>query len=91
MPSDCFFLKLHLRTIDDLEGLLDRFTPFGRTTTSIIHSSPIDGRPLPIHRTHRKHAEAVMEFSDGVQRLVGRSARRRTRSEHSDGATWIDP
>jgi Lrp/AsnC family transcriptional regulator, leucine-responsive regulatory protein len=46
--EDCFFLKLHLRSIDDLEPLLDCFTPYGRTTTSIIHSSPVDRRPLPL-------------------------------------------
>ena len=46
--EDCFFLKLHLHAIDELEGILDRFTPFGRTTTSIIHSSPVDRRPLPL-------------------------------------------
>jgi Lrp/AsnC family leucine-responsive transcriptional regulator len=46
--EDCFFLKLHLRSIDDLEQVLDRFTPYGRTTTSIIHSSPVDRRPLPL-------------------------------------------
>ena len=46
--EDCFFLKLHLRSIDDLEDILDRFTPYGRTTTSIVHSSPVNGRALPI-------------------------------------------
>jgi Lrp/AsnC family leucine-responsive transcriptional regulator len=46
--EDCFFLKLHLRSIDDLEEILDRFTPYGRTTTSIIHSSPVDRRVLPL-------------------------------------------
>ena len=46
--EDCFFLKLHLRSIDELEPVLDRFTPYGRTTTSIIHSSPVDRRPLPL-------------------------------------------
>jgi Lrp/AsnC ligand binding domain len=46
--EDCFFLELHLRSIDDLEPLLDRFTPFGRTTTSLIHSSPVANRPLPL-------------------------------------------
>jgi Lrp/AsnC family leucine-responsive transcriptional regulator len=46
--EDCFFLKLHLRSIDELEDVLDRFTPFGRTTTSIIHSSPVPGRPPPL-------------------------------------------
>jgi Lrp/AsnC family leucine-responsive transcriptional regulator len=46
--EDCFFLKLHLRSMDDLEPLLDRFTPYGRTTTSLIHSSAVDNRPLPL-------------------------------------------
>jgi Lrp/AsnC family transcriptional regulator, leucine-responsive regulatory protein len=46
--EDCFFLKLHLRSMDELEEVLDRFTPYGRTTTSIIHSSPVDRRPLPL-------------------------------------------
>jgi Lrp/AsnC family leucine-responsive transcriptional regulator len=46
--EDCFFLKLHLHSINDLEPLLDRFTPYGRTTTSIIHSSPVDRRALPL-------------------------------------------
>jgi Lrp/AsnC family transcriptional regulator, leucine-responsive regulatory protein len=46
--EDCFFLKLHLRSIDDLEEILDRFTPFGQTTTSIIHSSPVARRALPL-------------------------------------------
>jgi Lrp/AsnC family leucine-responsive transcriptional regulator len=46
--EDCFFLKLNLRSIDELEEILDRFTPYGRTTTSIVHSSPVPGRPAPI-------------------------------------------
>jgi Lrp/AsnC family leucine-responsive transcriptional regulator len=46
--EDCYFMKLYLRSIDDLEGILDRFTPHGRTTTSIVHSAPIPPRPLPL-------------------------------------------
>jgi Lrp/AsnC family leucine-responsive transcriptional regulator len=46
--EDCFVLKLHLRTMNDLEPILDRFIVLGQTTTSIIHSSPIDERPLPL-------------------------------------------
>ena len=46
--EDCFVLKLHLRAMDDLEELLDRFIVFGQTTTSIVHSSPIAGRPLEL-------------------------------------------
>jgi Lrp/AsnC family leucine-responsive transcriptional regulator len=46
--EDCFFLKLHLRSIDDLEEILDRFVVYGQTTTSIIHSTPVANRPLPL-------------------------------------------
>lgn len=46
--EDCFLLKLHLRSIEDIEPVLDRFAPFGRTTTSLIHSSPIAARALPL-------------------------------------------
>jgi Lrp/AsnC family transcriptional regulator, leucine-responsive regulatory protein len=46
--EDCFFVRLHLRSIDDLEGILDRFLVLGQTTTSIIHSSPVAGRALPL-------------------------------------------
>ena len=46
--EDCFFLKLHLRSIDDLEEILDRFVVYGQTTTSIIRSSPVALRALPL-------------------------------------------
>src|SRR3984957_14831645 len=39
--EDCFFMKLYLRSIEDLEPILDRFTAHGRTTTSIVHSVPV--------------------------------------------------
>jgi Lrp/AsnC family leucine-responsive transcriptional regulator len=46
--EDCFFMKVYLRSIDDLEPILDLFTPHGKTTTSIVHSVPVAPRPLPI-------------------------------------------
>jgi Lrp/AsnC family transcriptional regulator, leucine-responsive regulatory protein len=46
--EDCYFVKLYLRSIDDLEPVLDLFTPHGRTTTSIVHSAPVPPRPLPV-------------------------------------------
>jgi Lrp/AsnC family leucine-responsive transcriptional regulator len=46
--EDCFFMKVWLRSIDDLEPVLDLFTPHGRTTTSIVHSAPVPARPLPV-------------------------------------------
>lgn len=46
--EDCYLLRLHLRAIADLEELLDRFTPYGLTTTSIIHSAPVPRRGPPL-------------------------------------------
>jgi Lrp/AsnC family leucine-responsive transcriptional regulator len=46
--EDCYLMRLHLRAIDDLEEILDRFTPYGQTTTSIIHSAPVPRRGPPL-------------------------------------------
>jgi Lrp/AsnC family leucine-responsive transcriptional regulator len=46
--DDCFLMKLHLGSMDDLEPVLDRFVLFGQTTTSIIQSTPVPRRALPI-------------------------------------------
>ena len=46
--EDCYLLRLHVRAIDDLEEVLDHFTPFGQTTTSIVHSAPVPRRALPL-------------------------------------------
>jgi Lrp/AsnC family transcriptional regulator, leucine-responsive regulatory protein len=49
--EDCYLLRLHLRSIDELEEILDRFTPYGSTTTSIIHSLPVPRRGPPLGNT----------------------------------------
>ena len=46
--EDCFLLELYLHDMDDLEEILDRFVLFGQTTTSIVYSSPVARRPLPL-------------------------------------------
>jgi Lrp/AsnC family transcriptional regulator, leucine-responsive regulatory protein len=48
--EDCYLIKLYLPAIDDLEEVLDRFTPYGLTTTSIIHSAPVPRRGPPLDR-----------------------------------------
>ena len=48
--EDCYLLRLHLRSIDELEEILDRFTPHGLTTTSIVHSTPVPRRGPPLHQ-----------------------------------------
>ena len=51
--DDCFIMTVYLKSLDDLEEFLDRFTPYGRTTTSIVHSRPVPRRPLPPAPPHR--------------------------------------
>src|SRR4051794_22654847 len=46
--EDCFIMKLHVRTVEHLEEVIDRFTPYGQTTTSIVQSSPVPARGVPL-------------------------------------------
>jgi len=46
--EDCFLMRAHLRSLDELDGLLDRFLSHGQTTTSIVQSSPVLPRSLPL-------------------------------------------
>jgi Lrp/AsnC family leucine-responsive transcriptional regulator len=46
--DDCYFMKLHVRDVDHLEEVIDRFASFGQTTTSIMQSSPVPRRGLPL-------------------------------------------
>jgi Lrp/AsnC family transcriptional regulator, leucine-responsive regulatory protein len=46
--EDCFILKVYLPAIDQLDRILDSFLVYGSTTTSIVQSSPVPLRPLPI-------------------------------------------
>jgi Lrp/AsnC family transcriptional regulator, leucine-responsive regulatory protein len=46
--EDCFILKVHFPAMDQLDRILDRFLAYGNTTTSIIQSSPVPLRSLPL-------------------------------------------
>lgn len=46
--EDCFLIKVHAPAIEDLEAVLDRFLLFGQTITSIVVSSPVPPRALPV-------------------------------------------
>jgi Lrp/AsnC family transcriptional regulator, leucine-responsive regulatory protein len=46
--DDCFIFRLHVRDVDHLEEVIDRFVPYGQTTTSIVQSSPVPARGLAI-------------------------------------------
>jgi Lrp/AsnC family transcriptional regulator, leucine-responsive regulatory protein len=42
--DDCFIAKAHVRSVAELEGLIDAIIPYAMTNTSIIQSSPIRRR-----------------------------------------------
>ena len=46
--EDCFILKIHFPAMDQLDRILDRFLAYGTTTTSIVQSSPVPLRSLPL-------------------------------------------
>jgi Lrp/AsnC family transcriptional regulator, leucine-responsive regulatory protein len=46
--EDCFLLKIYLKTLDSLDHVLDQFLAYGQTTTSLVQSSPVPLRGLPL-------------------------------------------
>lgn len=42
--DDCFFAKVIVRDLNELEALMDRFLPFAATSTAVIQSSPVKRR-----------------------------------------------
>jgi DNA-binding Lrp family transcriptional regulator len=46
--EDCFYLKVYLRSIEELSTLLDRFLAYGETTTSIVNATPVAPRQPPL-------------------------------------------
>ncbi|HEX2241043.1 MAG TPA: Lrp/AsnC family transcriptional regulator [Actinomycetota bacterium] len=49
--EDCYVMHIVLASIDELEELIDRFTPLGRTTTSIVNGTPVPRRAIPLDRS----------------------------------------
>jgi len=46
--EDCFLIKVHAPAVDQLEAVLDRFLLYGQTITSIVVSTPVPPRALPV-------------------------------------------
>jgi len=46
--EDCFLIKVHVAAVEEMETIIDRFLAYGQTTTSIVQSSPVPPRPLPL-------------------------------------------
>ncbi len=43
--EDCFLLKVHVPSVEELEGVLDAFLLFGQTTSSFVVATPVPPRP----------------------------------------------
>lgn len=54
--EDCFYIKLHLGSIEELPEVLDRFLLYGETTTSIVNATPVARRDPPARRPAAGHA-----------------------------------
>jgi Lrp/AsnC family leucine-responsive transcriptional regulator len=75
--EDCFVARAHLKSIEDLEGLIDRIIPFTMTTTSIIQSTLVKRRPPPIAAYGDENAGRAR---GGVRRQAPASRRRNAAS-----------
>jgi Lrp/AsnC family leucine-responsive transcriptional regulator len=48
--EDCFLMRVQVPDLADLEAVLDRFLLYGQTVTSIVQSTPVPPRPLPVRK-----------------------------------------
>jgi Lrp/AsnC family leucine-responsive transcriptional regulator len=46
--EDCFILKIYLEELGKLDAILDQFLAYGQTTTSLVQSTIVEPRTLPL-------------------------------------------
>jgi Lrp/AsnC family transcriptional regulator, leucine-responsive regulatory protein len=46
--EDCYFMKAYVRDVEHLEEVIDRFAVYGQTTSSIMQTSPVPSRSVPL-------------------------------------------
>lgn len=46
--DDCFLARAQLRSVEELEALIDRILPFATTNSAIVQSSPVARRLPPL-------------------------------------------
>lgn len=76
--GDSFTLKVAVATVGRLEALIDRLTPFGTTSTSIVLSSPVT------RRTIEKPVPAPLRPARGSKPSSGRPSAREGRPPGTD-------
>jgi len=53
--EDCFIARAHVRSVGELERLIDEVIPYAMTNTSLVQSSPVKRRLPPIPGAPDKH------------------------------------
>jgi Lrp/AsnC family transcriptional regulator, leucine-responsive regulatory protein len=46
--EDCYFMRAHVRDVEHLEEVIDRFAVYGQMTSSVMQTSPVPRRGLPL-------------------------------------------
>ena len=46
--EDCFIMRVYAPALDEFEAVLDKFLMYGQTTSSIVQSTAVPSRPLPL-------------------------------------------
>jgi Lrp/AsnC family leucine-responsive transcriptional regulator len=46
--DDCYVMLAHVRSVEHLEEVIDRFAVYGQTTTSLVQSAPVPPRGLDL-------------------------------------------
>ena len=46
--EDCFIARAHVKSVSELEVLIDEIVPYAMTNTSLVQSSPVERRLPPI-------------------------------------------
>jgi Lrp/AsnC family transcriptional regulator, leucine-responsive regulatory protein len=46
--EDCYFMKAYVRDVQHLEEVIDQFAVYGQTTSSIMQTSPVPVRGVPL-------------------------------------------
>jgi Lrp/AsnC family transcriptional regulator, leucine-responsive regulatory protein len=49
--EDCYIMTAHVRSVEHLEEVIDRFAAHGQTTTSIVQSAPVPARGVSLDLT----------------------------------------
>ena len=62
--EDCYLARAHLRSVAELEKLIDKLVPYAMTNTSIIQSSPVKRRLPPIAQAPHNRTAAPPIKSD---------------------------